>query len=738
MNDENPLLPNGKLILSGEPLPQHGGSESNDENPLLPGGRLVLSGEPGPPIDTMSDIGQTLVAKGTRGFASLPGMFGDVPAMLGATTYRPPTTEEYINKLSSLSPEIQKALSYEPKTTAARYIGSAAEFAPSAFTALIPGVGEATMANAARSLIGAAGAGVGSEAASDALKASMPALKGTGYEGAARLAGSVAGGLAAPTLGGKIANIFNPENAALQRMAKAGASDIATSTASSPIGTSAAQEVAPIAAGGVQTQQLVKNAAQKAGESNIGAFNDAAQDFKNNSIDMIHDKIDSLFGEKVQPFEEKDILSQRAKDVNSVNYPKVMSLPEAQAIQSPDIQSLIKRLPRNTVSDVLEQARIQGIDPESAFGLVKTSSGYAVPSSGANLKFWDEIKQNLDSQIGSYIDPVTKVVKPGSANIVSNLQGLKSDLVSTLDNAVPDYQNIRFEASNIYGARNAIEAGYKYFNDTNSQNLKNIEKLVQQKLTDPQKEQFAYGFAGAYKDAIAKDPQSALGVYTGKKSAFNTDKLKFAIGEDAANDLLGTVNSQYLNSSIKTLTGNPQASGIGSGTGATSLLAGVSAFLGPNLPNLLDLSAAAALGSSGTAFGVAAAAGASKALYNFHERNVANQILKLAVDPANNAKLGRLIDNNQYAKSFLAKFYKATQLAPPVAAQTQDDQQSPRALTIQGPGNRIGRKSGGRVSDKLVAAADSAKKNINSNTESLLNVPDTHVAQALELANKYL
>jgi hypothetical protein len=47
-------------------------------------------------------------------------------------------------------------------------------------------------------------------------------------------------------------------------------------------------------------------------------------------------------------------------------------------------------------------------------------------------------------------------------------------------------------------------------------------------------------------------------------------------------------------------------------------------------------------------------------------------------------------------------------------------------------------KSGGRISDNLVAAADRAKKNINSNTESLLNVPDTHVAQALELANKYV
>jgi len=59
-----------------------------------------------------------------------------------------------------------------------------------------------------------------------------------------------------------------------------------------------------------------------------------------------------------------------------------------------------------------------------------------------------------------------------------------------------------------------------------------------------------------------------------------------------------------------------------------------------------------------------------------------------------------------------------------------------RPLTIQGPGNRMGRKSGGRVSDKLVMAVDRAKKNINNNTKSLLGAHDNHIAQALEIANR--
>ena len=56
-------------------------------------------------------------------------------------------------------------------------------------------------------------------------------------------------------------------------------------------------------------------------------------------------------------------------------------------------------------------------------------------------------------------------------------------------------------------------------------------------------------------------------------------------------------------------------------------------------------------------------------------------------------------------------------------------------------GARPGRKAGGRVgklSDRLVSAADRAKKNINNDTKAILNVDDSHVARALEIANRNL
>lgn len=62
---------------------------------------------------------------------------------------------------------------------------------------------------------------------------------------------------------------------------------------------------------------------------------------------------------------------------------------------------------------------------------------------------------------------------------------------------------------------------------------------------------------------------------------------------------------------------------------------------------------------------------------------------------------------------------------------------------LQANGGRVERKSGGRVgidherlADQLVGAAERAKKGISKGTEQLLDLPDDHIAHALELANR--
>lgn len=65
------------------------------------------------------------------------------------------------------------------------------------------------------------------------------------------------------------------------------------------------------------------------------------------------------------------------------------------------------------------------------------------------------------------------------------------------------------------------------------------------------------------------------------------------------------------------------------------------------------------------------------------------------------------------------------------------------AVMGQASGGRVERKAGGRVgvdhdrlADRLVGAAERAKKGISRGTEQLLEMPDDHIAHALELANR--
>jgi len=64
----------------------------------------------------------------------------------------------------------------------------------------------------------------------------------------------------------------------------------------------------------------------------------------------------------------------------------------------------------------------------------------------------------------------------------------------------------------------------------------------------------------------------------------------------------------------------------------------------------------------------------------------------------------------------------------------EEGYQDPRPLGTP----RMGRKAGGRVSDRLIREVERSKKSINSDTESLLNTPDSHVAHALAIANRNL
>lgn len=668
------------------------------------------------------DIYRTAIAKGTRGAAAIPGMFGDIASLTGTPNKYLPTTQDIMGRIESISPEVKQALQYEPQNIYSRYLGAAAEFAPAA---LIPGLG---VGGLGARLAGAAGSGFASEAAKDALRGQEGLGAAAGTLGAA-----VAGGMTGTALAQKGAqltrDVFMPGRSAAMRLAEAQKGDLVTGGrrgAAASMDEAVSQGVAPATVGGIGTEKLIKEAAGRAGPEARGAFNVAVEQAREQAPSIVTRSIENMFGRAPKAFDEADAIAERVKQLNDANYKRVMSMPAAKAIPQTTLAPIVNRLPKNTINNVLDDMRQQGVNP-ATMGLVKTPSGYAIPPRGASLRFWDEVKQDLDSQISSLYDPVTKALKPGMNKQAATLTGLKSDLVSTLDKAIPDYQKIRFEAAELYGARNAIEAGYRFFNDNNFRNLHNIKKVADKKLTPDQREDFAFGAAAAYNDLLSKNPSAALSMFGGRNAKFMSDKLSYALGPDRADELIGTINAQNLNMKMKDLSNIAQSSGFSIGDVAAGAGAGALSQLALTGESFLQNLAAFNL-APGALFGLMASMGV-KASYNAKERRIGEEILRLASDPAASAQIGRLIREVPEARSFLAKTLSGiARAAPPSAA----------AAEGQAAGGRIERASGGRVNmaDQIMAQIDKARKELQSETGALLNHDDETVVKALKVANE--
>jgi hypothetical protein len=672
------------------------------------------------------DIGRTALAKVPRGIAAIPGMAGDIASLTGTPNKYLPTTEDIIRRAGSIDPAVEKALAYKPVHGVSRYLGSAAEFLPSA---LIPG-GQAGLATRAA---GAVGSGLGMQAVEDFLK-KTPA-EGTGYELAGKLAGALAGGAGATRLasgiGSNLRGVVAPEKEALSQIAGAVGSDITRGGDKGARATiqQATEAGLPLGAiGGQATERLIQKSAGSAGVEAQGAYNTAVQDFKSTALNKeapgsIHRQIDDIFGRPVDAFEEINNLNQRRRELNDINYTRVMSLPEAQAIVHPGLEAAFNRIDPEAFKSVMTSLRRNNIAPES-LGLVKTADNvYEIPKTGASLKFWDELKQAIDDQIGSYYSEVTKQIKPGGEGTVRDLMGVKTALVNSLDDAVKDYKKIRFEGSELYNSRNAIEAGRKFFSDNDPKKINAAKKYVADKLGPNHQDEFAYGMASAYKDFLEKDPMAALGVYRGKNATLTQDKLRFALGDDRANELIGAANNAYLNSTIKQIPDLRVDSGLKSAA-TKGALAGIASEVGLVGENMLQ---ALSFNMAPTAIMGAIAGAAGKALYNWKDQRVGEQLLKIMADPARTKEVGEMIANNPEARSFLAKTYSVISKTAPSTEST--------ARTERASGGRIVHNS---KADALVRAAEMAKKDISKGTEALLDQPDETITRALAVAKKHI
>jgi hypothetical protein len=738
----------------GPPPPPE--TEGRDfETPYLRG--LESPGQKAEPPGFWSDLGQTVVAKGARGVAAIPGVAGDVAQLFGGPNKYLPTTNDIIAKAGSVAPGIRSALHYQPHHTISRYVGSVAEALPSAVIPLGGGIGLGAR------MLGGVGSGLAMQGVDDAFKGSS-AEGGLGEAGA-KLAAGVAGGSLGVGAANALAHAFrSPERIAAERLAAGLSRDIKASgrNATAAMDEAAAAGLPSAALAGKATKGVLRDAAARSSDEAVGSFNTALDAAKGRSRAALDDAVDTIFGRPgLNALDEIDDISRRVKDINNANYTRVMALPEAQKLSTPELGAIAQRLPQNTLRDVFEELRINGVDPASV-GLLKTRNGLQIAPGGGSLRLWDEIKQNIDTRIGSLVDPVTRGFLPGKAAQAGSLQNLKSNLIDTLDDVVKPYKQIRFEGSQLYQSRNAVEAGYKLFSDLDAKSIHAKRKFINN-LSATQKDDLALGFAGAFKDALAKDPASALRMFAGAGGQFNIAKMNTALGPDRARDLIGSISQQQLTLGLQSLQQHPgflqsikgtaKDYGKSGGLGLLGAAAGEALLVGGNIMQVANMAL-----TPGMAIG-AIVGMAGRKIYNIKEAKIGEQVLRLASDPARTAELGRLIQRNPDARSFLAKTIEVTaRVTPPAGSTTLEDTPAYKRisreasgadvappLTIpvgrRASGGRIERAAGGRtmrLSDRLLMAVERARRETQDETKPMLNAPDETVVKALEMAKQHI
>lgn len=293
--------------------------------------------------------------------------------------------------------------------------------------------------------------------------------------------------------------------------------------------------------------------------------------------------IRSLMGGATDDLALQDQLRAAAQATNKTAYDAAYSAQKAKAIWTPEIRNLLSAKPFQEAVKAADEvganyAAVSGqkairnpfiFDVDgNAIGLKKLADGgTALP----NLEFWDIVQRNLRNS-------AEQAMRAGDKLKATQVGQMRTQLLNTLDNAVPQFRKARIGAAGFFGAEDAIEAGRKAVSSTKQTG--EIGRAVMA-MSPAEKDAFSVGFSSEIIDAInaSKDRVNVINSIFGSESA--RQRISIALGPQRARELEGYVKMEQILDMLRTATqGNSttakqliQAGLMGGGAGGMGYLA---------------------------------------------------------------------------------------------------------------------------------------------------------------------
>lgn len=344
--------------------------------------------------------------------------------------------------------------------------------------------------------------------------------------------------------------------------------------------------------GGETTRALARSVANQSPEARAIIENTASDRFGAQS-QRAADFIRRMTGGAVDDLAYQANLTKAARAVNAPAYKAAFDDQNAQTMFSPRLQQLMQSPAfRNAIDDVparsADRGAVQGFkeignpfskNSQGAYVLRRKADGTMV---SPNLRFWDQVKQNLDSDIG-------KATRAGDKQTASDILGLKKALVDELDNTVQSYKAARQGAAAFFDAEDALDAGRKF---ANTPRLVPEAKQAFAKFSKPEKEAFATGYASELIDKIKASGDRTNVINSVFKNQSSRESMDLVFGPQRMKEIEAYVRIEDIVDRLRGSMGNSTTArqlmelGIGAGGGGyltgdwTGALAGAAAARG--------------------------------------------------------------------------------------------------------------------------------------------------------------
>jgi hypothetical protein len=286
--------------------------------------------------------------------------------------------------------------------------------------------------------------------------------------------------------------------------------------------------------------------------------------------------IKRLTGGAADDLAYQEQLRKTAELTNRPRYRAAENAPSAQRVFTPELQELMQS---PAIQRAIDKVGETGKDLAVISGQVPVQNPFRKGSDGIwrvvqkadgtvavpNLRFWDQVKRNLDPQI----EQAQRGANP-SRYQVSILKQLKDKLVSSLDSVVPEYQVARQGAASFFGAEDALEAGKKFASQPRA--IPEATKAFGA-FTQEERQAFATGYASELIDKIkaSGDRRNVIQQMFGSPAAREMNELVFGAGK--ARELEAFVRVETLADKLRGAMGNSTTArqlmelGIGGGAG---------------------------------------------------------------------------------------------------------------------------------------------------------------------------